>query len=504
MKYTRITIIFLFLLIYSLKVFAFDDQVQQSEWTSDWNRIKSQLQSSSLSDYISARRGLVESFEGFACIQSRSQDCTSYDSKSLVSVSVSDGKFSVSSGFVFLYVIVDLLGYVSRKKSRNNYIQNLRYDDFTSEFPELLVAEYHILRIQKMLQFSKYGTFPEQVFARIHLVQMSLFEPYDKVLNKCAKKLIETSFDKYCRFVWKDVDVAKDSYKKFYTKVPQNWKDIIKYVEQVPVSFACQYDSKYATKVQNDYNQTLLDIIYAGIDKNFPLLKKLCRKYYDKLTTKLYEYYINQHVAKHHNADGAYKSADYDPVIQQLPEQEQKKAAVEMSEELILREFYQKELSDWLLSSSNNLDNAEMYPTKHRDKAILNLPLNPNYRFVLLRNFVHRVCKGSDTPQQISEEFFDQSGILKKYHNHSYVKEHYRDIYLDDELFHKAVNFALAISQKEKDEITQSVAQLILQYVIFAYQQKENEEVFTYYRNKVQVLFEALSYKNYNSVVFDE
>ncbi len=121
----------------------------------------------------------------------------------------------------------------------------------------------------------------------------------------------------------------------------------------------------------------------------------------------------------------------------------------------------------------------------------------------MLRNFVYKVCHGLQTPLHTFEEFFDVTGILKKYKQHPYVKKYLSTIKLDDELFHKAVNFALAITEKEHDDLTQKVSKLLLHYIVLVYQEPITSDLFKQYKNKIRILFDALSHNKYDTNLFE-
>lgn len=376
----------------------------------------------------------------------------------------------------------------------DRWLRHLSYHEFMTTFPYLLEIEEQIVRIQDLLYKSSHGTFPEKVAARINLVRLSLTSPYDKIMRECSEHYFNTNFNELGHFIWHESDDAYLSYKKFYKKIPQDFRKLARCSKKISQTTKNIYVSSIASKTENAYNQTLLDIVYAGICENYPLLKKLCRTYYDKLFEKLYQYYIDQKILKHDLLYQDYQDTDsylYFPMMYDSKNRD-------VSEEAILREWYSHEMMSWIFS-------LQPYDKKLQKTAwsllskdqILELPFNPNYRFVLLKKCLDEICVEDKFGSETFDDLFLPCGILKKYKNHTWLPNNLNGVYLSDVIMQKAVNFSLAICEKEYDETTQKVAKLLLQYVFCAYDSKD-DNVFAVYKNKIVVLYEALSYKRYD------
>lgn len=173
-------------------------------------------------------------------------------------------------------------------------VKQFSYSDFLELYPDLVFFEEQVARIRSLLFLSRYGTMPEQILGRLMLVKSSLSYPYDQVAYRCARKLYKLSFDKEGRFVWLEDDPAARAYKKFFKKVPQNYKNIIRGHKAYQSHIEFAYQDNLTAQVNNVYNQRLLDVIYAGIQRNYPRLRVLCRQGYDVLIEKLYEYYMQE------------------------------------------------------------------------------------------------------------------------------------------------------------------------------------------------------------------
>lgn len=488
----------LFVLLHMSMALPFEQSYQQSE-----------LMTVHKSCYLSSAEHNIAVCKGLDALLPLSKVTSSCDNTGngclvpVVSFSQTGSAVSCNNALGIFLILIDIFCSLKKRQNYQQYLQQLSYDEFIEQFPHLVLLDYHICRIQKMLDLSRFGTLPEQVIARISLVQSSLCHPYGKVLESCAKKLYQLSFDHQSNFIFTDQYIVQDAYKEFYKKVPQCWKQLACKVKKVPSVIDKRYDSSLAVKVNNQYNQTLLDIIDAGLEENFPRLKRLCRKYQDKLVKRLYQYYIDQKVKRSYIHYDAYESADVDPVVQDLPIEQQQVVAKEMSEELIFRDFYKQELASWLLQGSQQEDVHAQYKLLAGQKKSAQLPLYEHYRFILLKNFIEKVCKGSDTLDQVYQEFFCQKGVLKKYAHCAYVKEQLHAHSLDDPLFHKAVNYALAIVDKEPDAVTSKLSEMVLQLVAQSTQPDLGQDMQLAYQEKIAFLYNVLSSGQYDEKLLD-
>lgn len=406
----------------------------------------------------------------------------------------------VSGVVEYCFIAIDLFKSLQEYCVYKKWINNLSYHEFVTIFSYLVTVEKHIKQIKNLLDLSKNGSFPEQIKARIDLAQISLCPPYNKIMNDCIKKHCDKHFDESGKFIYKDDDTSLKDYKKFYKKVPQDFKKLALHAQKI--SHIEQSMNFSNGRVKNDYNQTLLDMIYAGVDQHFPRLKKLCRKYYDLLIDRLYRYYLDQKIKNNLNSYGVYKSADVDPLIQNMTEGLRKSAAKAMKEELILREWYQQELQQWLLLPTCRTKNAlvalfDILPSGDNGTEIKELPFKDDYRFILLRNFVNAFCGGDQSRDDLYQDFFLPSGVLKRYGDHPWIKNKVNGMLLHDALLHKAVNFALAISEKELDDTTQKLSKAIIDIGILM-QQAKDQEAIDFCKNKIVAIFDLLLYKKYD------
>lgn len=406
-------------------------------------------------------------------------------------------QFSNLVGYCF--GAVDLYKSFQAYCAYKKWLKQLSYQEFLATFSYLVHVEQQIKGVRALLELCQFGTFPEKIKARIDLTRLSLCPPYDRVMNDCACKSYEQNFDKHGRFVWREQDIMSVVYKKFYKKVPQDYKGLVRGSKKISDDVQGVYWSDISVQTKNAYNQTLLDMIHAGIEQNFPWLKKLCRNYYDSLIERLYQYYLDQKVKVQHTSYGAYKSADYDPIVQNLPTAIRESRAKTMTEELILRESYQQELKNWLLLPQHQTEKAVMalYDGLLSGQEIKDLPFRSDYRFILLRNCINALCHGDMSRADIFEDFFLPSGILKKYANHVWIVSRSEKIWLHDELLHKAFNFALAMSEKELDATGQKLCKVVLD-IVFLAQQARTKEEFDFCKNKISLIYEALSHKRYD------
>ncbi len=353
------------------------------------------------------------------------------------------------------------------------WLKHLSYDEFMVNFAHLVVIERQITQIQDLLHTATHGTFPEQLSSRISLARSSLPYPYDQIVNECTMKYYKINFDEQGRLVWKENDMAEESFKKFYKKVPQDFRALARSAKIKLKTVKNDSVLQIIGKTENEYNQTLLDMIVAGIDENFPLLKKLCRNYYDSLIEKLYQYYLDQNFKKY--PTGA------------------------VNEVAFFTELYCKEMLSWFCvdGSCSDFVRNKIYELLAQEN-VLDLSSMSDYRFLLLRKFLD---VASDAIE-MQEELFLPCGILKKYKNHAWVKNGLDGMSLHDIALRKAINFALVISEKELDLVTQQICKRMIQYILSACKAKNNEQ-FELCKNKIVVLYEALSYKRYEQNILE-
>ena len=211
-----------------------------------------------------------------------STSCFSTQEKMLIA------KSSLSWFLILVEIARIYHGYNEHKKM----IESLTYQDFLQDYPELVIALYHISIMKTLIELSISGAFPQQVFARIQLVKMSLPPPYDKYANKCSYKLFKHSFHQNGCFKWVEIGNFNHPYKKFYKKVPQDFKGVAYYASSFPEVICEEYVTPQEEIVSNDYNDRLISIVYAGIKQDKDFLKELSQKYKDGLIQKMCRYYL--------------------------------------------------------------------------------------------------------------------------------------------------------------------------------------------------------------------
>jgi hypothetical protein len=171
----------------------------------------------------------------------------------------------------------------------------MTYQDFVANFPQLLLVQYQILLMKTLINVSMYGTFPEQVFAKITLTKMSLPYPYAKFANKAAQKMYKKSFDAFGNFVLADLNVMKHPYKKFEKKVAQSWKQIALQSNSFSTVIQAEYESRVAVKVDTPYNNALIKMIHAGMKADMEILENLRTKFAgNEVIEKILNYYARK------------------------------------------------------------------------------------------------------------------------------------------------------------------------------------------------------------------
>lgn len=196
------------------------------------------------------------------------------------------------SSLSWFLILVEIARVYHGYREHKKMIESLTYQDFIEDYPELVLVLYHVSIMKSLIELTISGTFPQQVFARIQLVKMSLPSPYDKYANKCAGKMFKLSFHQNGCFKWVDIGNFNHPYKKFHRKVPQGFKDVAYYASSFPEVIEQEYVTDKEELVSNDYNDRLISIVYAGIKKDTDKLLEISQKYKDGLVQKLCKYYL--------------------------------------------------------------------------------------------------------------------------------------------------------------------------------------------------------------------
>ncbi len=207
-------------------------------------------------------------------------------------LSVQDRMQIIKGSLSWFLIVVEVARIYHGYREHKRMIESMTYEEFTIDYPQLMIVLCHVSIMKRLIALTISGTFPQQVFARIQLVKMSLPQPYERYANKCAKKLYTHSFDSKGYFKWVDMCVGVHPYKKFDKKVPQSFKDIVYYAQSFPLVINEEYLTPYAASVTNDYNDVLIHMIYAGMQQNKDQLYELSQMYDDSLVQRLYQYYI--------------------------------------------------------------------------------------------------------------------------------------------------------------------------------------------------------------------
>lgn len=178
------------------------------------------------------------------------------------------------------------------RKAFKSKIDAMSYQEFAQHFPHLILVEYQIVLMKTLIRLSIDGTFSEQVFARIQLVQMSLPSPYDRFANKCACKMYKQCFDINGKIIFSPMSLEHHPYKKFFKKIPQTWQEIALKVECFSVNTAQHCQSSVSSFVDNEYNNTIIKMIHAGMRgqwERFCQLRDVLPR--DELIRQLSDYY---------------------------------------------------------------------------------------------------------------------------------------------------------------------------------------------------------------------
>jgi len=211
---------------------------------------------------------------------------------SICGLSVHDRMQIVKGSLSWFLIVVEVARAYHGYREHKRMIESMTYEEFTIDYPQLVIVCCHVSIMKALIALSASGTFPQQIFARIQLVKMSLPQPYEKYANKCAKKLYQRSFDSNGCFQWVDMSVTAHPYKKFYKKVPQDFKGIAYCAQSFPSIINEEYLTPYAVSVANDYNDVLIHMIYAGMQQEKDRLYELRQMYDDSLVQRLYQYYV--------------------------------------------------------------------------------------------------------------------------------------------------------------------------------------------------------------------
>lgn len=177
------------------------------------------------------------------------------------------------------------------KKAYRSAVEQMQYIDMIIQYPHLVLIEYQIKIMDLLIDMCCFGTLPEQVFARIHLVAMVLSGPYERYTKKQAKKLYKNYFDKEGRLVSIERFAGNYPYYKFHSKVCSDWHQLILLADKYSTTFTLLFRSSYVHLVHNDYNQRLLSIIDAGMHGDMERVVKLCHQQTDPIILELYSFY---------------------------------------------------------------------------------------------------------------------------------------------------------------------------------------------------------------------
>jgi len=219
--------------------------------------------------------------------------CKKDQESSKAGLSLQDKMFAVKTSLSWFLILVEVARAYHGYKAHKRMIALMTYQDFVEEYPQLVLVMYHIAIMESLIELSVSGAFAQQAFARIQLIKMSLPPPYDRYANKCAKKLFKHSFDGLTgRFKWSELRSVDHPYKKFHKKVPQGFKEVAYYASSFPEVISDEYETPQAALVSNDYNDTLIHMIYAGMKQDTEKLYELSQKYRDGFIKKVYRYYV--------------------------------------------------------------------------------------------------------------------------------------------------------------------------------------------------------------------
>lgn len=170
-------------------------------------------------------------------------------------------------------------------------LRDLSYQDFLHHYTDIVRVWYHIQIFDLLIQMSYLGSFPEQIFARIHLATWTLPGKYRRHMNKCAKKMIKLSFTNSGKFIWKYLEKESHPYKKFVRKVPHDWRQLVQELYFDSWKEQDQYYSDYTYVLLDEYNVALLHMIDAGMNADKTTLLKIYQSGSDSFIEQLFQYY---------------------------------------------------------------------------------------------------------------------------------------------------------------------------------------------------------------------
>lgn len=206
--------------------------------------------------------------------------------------SITDTKHVIQIVVCCFLIAMEIAKACKARKAFKSKIEAMNYQEFAQYFPHLILVEYQIVLMKTLIRLSIDGTFPEQIFAQIQLTQMSLPAPYDRFANKCACKMYKQSFDNNGKIIFSQMTLEHHPYKKFFKKIPQTWQEIALNAERFSVNTAQHYQSSVSSFVDNEYNNTIIKMIHAGMRgqcEKFCQLRDVLPN--DELIRQLSDYY---------------------------------------------------------------------------------------------------------------------------------------------------------------------------------------------------------------------
>lgn len=190
--------------------------------------------------------------------------------------------YAVLQGFIDLWQM--------KKQFYQEHLQ-MQYYDAIMKYPFLGIMQYQIIMMDQLIKMCVSGTFPERVFAKIHLAGMMLPEPYQHKTKKWSKKLYKQAFDEQSILMDAASFQQDHPYKKFSKKIIQDWRLLLFKVHKMPTEMMPFYVTPWHSAVNNPQNQMLLELINAGRFNDAVRLQNLCEHNHNLIAQNLCAFY---------------------------------------------------------------------------------------------------------------------------------------------------------------------------------------------------------------------
>ena len=295
-----------------------------------------------------------------------------------------------------------------------------------------------------------------RIVARAKLLEYELPPPYDKKFKIAQDIFRRECTDEYGDLLPVDQDInVKKIFKKFLN---QHYEDARQFIKQIP-KLKDYKDYKPRKGPRSYLHEDIVEAVNKDHQMTLPRLRAFCKKHGQQVMRDLYKALVQRRV--NNRAD----KINQDPLKRAYPGNN----SLEMNEQLLIRSHYQAELQDWISGSTIETVEARDKTYQALGDAGMYDSLPEGYHFTVLDNFIENTCKGIDVvPEKVAAVFFDESGVLKKYSHHPYVRTHIAQHRLTSPKLQKAVNYALAIQDKKDGYKLHAACEEILHQAVFS------------------------------------